>query len=130
MHPTGRPFNQPAPDHEQAERIDFDAARHTANVWARGYDADLVAEKNLARAYLALAAQLAEQARENERLDLSDVIVAMQHRNRNAVHDIGGVIASISAAQTLMERDGRAVTGRQLEHWLMCLRLTRETMQK
>ena len=56
-----------APDHEQAERIDFDAARHTSNVWARG-EVGLPAETNLARAYLALAAQLAEAQREIERL--------------------------------------------------------------
>jgi hypothetical protein len=67
----------------------------------------------------------------------SDVVVAMQQRNRQAVHSVKGVQASIQNEAALSERriqrgvplDAEALQ-RQLKHWALVLSLTVEAMQR
>lgn len=67
---------------------------------------------------------------------LGDVVAAMQQRNRNAVHSVKGVQASIQNEVVLSERrmrNGVALDAealhRQMRHWALVLSLTVEGMQ-
>lgn len=64
-------------------------------------------------------------------MDDTEIIVAMQQRNRANVHTVKGVQASIQNRAVLIKRDGmdaeRMIS--QLDHWALILSNLAETMQ-